>query len=213
MLAAVLLSGCQQRQQFPPRIKEILEAALRPSTKKTYTHMCKKWYIFAGAKHFNPYMPTVRNVIDFLDWRVQSFSASATTLLRWKTAIKWVVNSSFHPVIDNILVSRYITGIFHLHPAPPVPPREIWDVNDVLAYWDRQPPNPDLPLILLTQKTILLVLISTMKRRAEVLSMDMRNIIYRPNTMIFPLDAYPKQYSLRSRAHDLRYISVKKVCG
>ena len=146
----------------------------------------------------------------FMDLKFRSAHCVASSLLKWRSAIKWVVNSSYHPVVDNILVSHFITGVFHLNPSRPKAPREIWDVNVVLHYWDKQPPNKDLPLMLLTQKTLLLVLISTMKRCSEVLSMTIPDRIYRPNSIIFPLDSYPKNYSLRSRMHELCFITIRK---
>ena len=137
-------------------------------------------------------------------------NASPKTLLNYKTALKWVVNSSFHFVLDSVLISRYITGVFNLFPKPPCPQRDVWDVNKVLNYWDRQPVNKDLPLMMLTQKTVLLLLISTMRRRSELLSMNLDTVVYYPNSMVFPLEAYPKTYSLMNSLESLRFITIRK---
>ena len=148
------------------------------------------------SRGFNPYMPSVKNVIDFLHWKFSTSSMRPTSLNIWQTAIKFSINTAFHPIVDNILVTRFITGLFHMYPTPPAPPKKIWDVNVVLDYWDRQPPNCDLPLVL-SQKTVLLMLISTMRRRCDILSMHHDNIIYKPNCMLFPLESYPKTYTLK----------------
>ena len=134
-------------------------------------------------------MPAVKSVIQFLHWKFKTTKMQVSTLPSWRSALKWAVNSSFHPVIDNILVTRFIAGLFNLYPAKPQLPKEIWDINIVLAYWDKQPPNQDLPLMLLTQKAVLLLLISTMHRGCELLSIRIDSIVYRPNSMIFPLES------------------------
>ena len=151
----------------------------------------------------------MNNVLDFFHWRHQN-NVNAKTLLHYRGALKWVVNSSAHSVLDNVLISRYISGLFNLFPQPPRMPKEIWDVNDVLAYWDRLPPSTDLPLMLLSQKTVLLILISTMRRPGELLFMSIDNLVYAPNSITFPLDAYPKTYSLYNPNEQLRFITIRK---
>ena len=152
----------------------------------------------------------MKNVIHFLHWKFRNSDMQPLSLTAWRSALKWAVNSSFHPVIDNILVTRYIAGLFNLYPVKPQMPLEIWDINIVLAYWDKQPPNQDLPLMLLTQKAVLLLLISTMRRRCELLSIHIDNIVYRPNCMIFPLESYPKTYSIHNKFESLCFLTVQR---
>ena len=103
-----------------------------------------------------------------------------------------------------------MSGLFNLFPAPPKLLKDIWDVNDVLAYWDRLPMSEDLPLMLLSQKTVILILISSMRRRGELLHMNIDNITYAPNSMTFPLDAYPKTYCLLNQQEQLHFVTVCK---
>ena len=156
-------------------------------------------------------MPSVNNVLSYLDWKFnESHMSSPRSLLKIRSALKWSVNASYIPVVENILVSRFLTGLFNLHPVPPRPQREIWDVNEVLAYWDSQPENKDLPLMFLSQKVLLLVLISTMKRRSEVMGMRVDNFYFEPNSMVFPLLIYPKTYTIASKTDAIRYITIRK---
>ena len=148
----------------------------------------------------------MKNVLAFLHSRHQH-SVSPATLFSYKTALKWIVHSSFHFVLDNVLISQYIAGLFYLFPKPPTRKRDIWVVNQVLSYWDRQPFNKDLPLMMLSQKAVMLILISTMRRRAELLSMNLDSIVYYPNCMVFPLDSYPKTYSMFNKLEELRFIT------
>ena len=64
--------------------------------------------------------------------------------------------------------------------------------------------------MMLAKKTVLLILISTMRRRSELLSMNLDTVVYYPNSMVFPLDAYPKTYSLMNNLESLRFITVRK---
>ena len=199
----------QETHGFPPEITHIIEDGLRPNTKKSYKGVHSRWLLFACAKSFNPYMPSVKNVLSYLYHIHVVSKLSAITLLRHKVALKWIVNSSFHPVIDNILVYHFITGIFNRNPPPPKPVTDIWDVNVVLSYLDKLPPTQHLPLMLLTMKTILLVLISTMRRRADVIQIRRDNILFLPNAISFPLDIFPKTYTLTNRVEDLRFVTLK----
>ena len=156
-------------------------------------------------------MPSVKNVLSYLHWRFHnSISKSPRQLLRIRAALKWTVNSSYHSVIENILVSRYITGLFNMYPQPVCPLRDIWDVNIVLEYWNTSPVNEDLPLMLLSQKVVLLLLIATMKRRSDIMLMRVDNYYFQPNAIVFPLLMYPKTYTISSKNDELRYIVVKK---
>ena len=66
----------------------------------------------------------------------------------------------------------------------------------------------NLPLMLLSQKTVCLVLISTMCRRCDIIGMT-TNFYFEPNAMVFPLGTLPKTYSLRSKSDDVRYIKLR----
>ena len=127
-----------------------------------------------------------------------------------RSSLKWCVNSSAHAVIDNILVTRFITGLFNLHPPPVRPVRDVWDINILLHYWDSLPCNTDLPIMFLSQKVVTLLLISTMKRRADILQMRVDNYYFEPHSMVFPLLMYPKTYTISSPDDELRHILVKQ---
>ena len=79
-----------------------------------------------------------------------------------------------------------------MDPPPPRPLKDIWDVNIVLSYLDKLPPNEDLPLMLLNQKTLVLVLISTMRRRCDVMGMRVDNYYFQPNSMVFSVRYHTK---------------------
>ena len=208
LLGAAMISVTQQRD-LPREITEIIKHGLRNSTKKSYTPIHWKWILFAQSKGFSPYSPTVKHVLMFLHWLHKTTLASPWQLARIRGAIKWVVNTSFHVVVDSVLVSRYLAGLFNLFLKPPPPYRDVWDVNLVLKYWDSAPPNKDLQLMLLSCKTIILLLISTMRHRCDVLAMT-KYFYSEPNAYIFPLDTYPKNFNIYLQSEDFRYIVVRK---
>ena len=197
---------------LPADIRNVISHGIRGQTKKAYKNFDKYWHLFARSRSFNPYMPSVRNVLMYFHWKFHhSNITNPRSLLNVRSALKWTVNSSYHYVIDNILVSRYIAGLFNLHPLPPRPIKDIWDVNQVLAYWDAQPPSRDLPLMLLSQKTVILLLISTMRRCSDIMAMRVDNFYAQPNTLVFPLLTFPKTFSVNNNHDDmLRHILVKK---
>ena len=154
----------------------------------------------------------MKNVLAFLHAKHKD-NVQANTLFSYKTALKWIINTSHHAILDSVLISRYLAGLFNLFPRPPKRNKDIWDVNTVLDYWDRQPFNSELTLMMLSQKVVLLILISTMHRRSELLAMNISSVLYQPNCMMFPLDTYPKTYSMFNQLEELYYITVRKYAA
>ena len=178
-------------------------------TKRYYSSIHQQWKLFARSPVFNSYCPSVKNILMFLNCYFKENSATVRTLLKVPSALKWCINTSYHPMLASSLVTRFLQGLFNLNPLPPRKVRDIWDMNIVLAYWDRTLPNTDLPLMLLTQKTMVLILLSTMCRRQDVLGLTL-NFFYEPNAMVFLLDIIPKMYSIFSTSDDVRFLRFHK---
>ena len=195
---------------LPSDIVHIISHGIRQSTQKNYSSFHQKWFQFTSERKVNPYIPSVKNLLLYFHWRHEQDNVGPAALMQERSALKWVVNSSSHAAIDNVLITRYLTGLFNLFPSPPKPPRDIWDINTVLSYWDNLPLSNELPLMLLSQKTVILILLSTMRRRHELLAMNLDHVFYYPNCMMFALDVYPKTFSLRSRLNHLRFVTVRK---
>ena len=140
---------------LPEEISSVICHGLHSSTRKSYKSLNSKWSIFAGSRSFNPYTPSVKDVLKFLHWIHTTTKCSPKHLLKYHASLHWVVNTSFHFALDSVLINRYIPGVFNLNPALPKLPRDIWDINIVLNYWDQQLPNMDLPIVVLSVKTVL----------------------------------------------------------
>ena len=155
----------------------------------------------------NPYIPSLVDILRFIQFRSKDLSPS--TLLQVRHRLKWIVSPSYHHLLNSIQVSRFLAGLFNLNPPPPKPPREIWDVNQVLDFLNQLPPNKDLPIILLSQKLTILILISTMRRKNDLLGLHLDYMLYRPNEVIFTTYYLPKSWNYRKQVSQLRYVSVK----
>ena len=147
------ISKFRETDDLPSDIANIIEHGVRKSTKKNYQIMHKNWVQFAHQQSFNPYCPSVKNVLAFLHSKYQ-VGIQANTLFTYKTVLKWVVNSSHHFILDSVLISQYFAGLFNLFPVPPRRKKDVWDVNIVLDYWNRQPFNSELSLMMLSQKVV-----------------------------------------------------------
>ena len=197
-----------ETKDLPAKIKKVISHGLRQSSRANYTSYHRRWLLFARSKSFNPYMPSVSNVLLFLDWVFNPSLMTPKHLLKIHASLKWVVNSTHHTVLENVLVPRYIAGLFNLHPPPPRRMRDVWDVNIVLDYWDQALPNEDLHCMLLSQKVVTLILISTMCRRAEIMAMT-TDYYFEPNAMVFPLGVLPKTYNISSKSDDVRFVKIR----
>ena len=145
------LSQLPETAALPLDIGHIIGHRIRKTTRKNYKVVHNSWIQFTSEKSFNPYRPSVKNVLVFLhSWH--QMKVSPNTLFMYKTALKRIVHTSFHFILDNVLISQYLSGLFNLFLRPPKPQRDVWDVNQVLLYWDCQPFNKDLPLMMLLQK-------------------------------------------------------------
>ena len=126
-------------------------------------------------------------------------------LCKIRSAIKCSLSLCFAVVCDNVLISRFLSGLFSL-----TLPKTTWDINVVLDFINTLPPNEDLPLVLLSQKLVVLLLLSTMRRRSEILGFHLDYFWYRPNEVIFGNVFKPKNWSYFCTPYHGRYVHVRR---
>ena len=124
--------------------------------------------------------------------------------------MKWTVNSSHHHVLEHVLIRRFIQGYFNSHPPPPKPPRTTWDIQKVLDYWLQQPGNYELELSVLARKTVMLILLSTCRRKNELLSLSVKHMYNFPQCITFFLIDLPKAYCVYSPHEKYRWLSIRQ---
>ena len=161
---------------------------------------------------FDPHAPTVNNVLEFFHYGVCSAHKAFTSkyLTGIVSTLKWVVDPSHHHILDHVYVKRYIAGYFNTHPPPPKPPRTTWDIQHVLDYWAQQPDNHALDLLQLGKKTAMLFLLSTCRRKNELLMLSTDHMYFFPQRITFVLTGLPKTCTHKSTAKDARYFTVKQ---
>ena len=124
----------------------------------------------------------------------------------------------FHPVVDHISITRYIKEYFHEHPLPAKEQKKTWDINKVLRYYKKGPENRYLPLNKLAKKAAMLILLSTMRRKNELLLLNLDKVSFKPHLARFTLTGLPKTYTLYHRVESLRFLTVRsypkepKIC-
>ena len=148
-------------------------------------------------------------VLDFFYYKLHYSKVSPSTLSSYRSILKWYVHSSFFPILDHILVSRFISGAHALHFKPFPRPRTIWDVNQVLDYFRNQPDNTKLSLMQLSVKLVLLLLLSSFRRKSELLALHLDHKFFFPGKVLFALINPPKtKIDALRRARHLAYFPV-----
>lgn len=138
--------------------------------------------------------------------------ASTALLLSTKTKLKWVLAESHHSLLQNIYFTRFLKGLFHTNPPPAKLPPATWDMQQVLNHLNNMPSNPHLSLILLAQKTVMLLLLSTMRRKQEIrgLSIHPKHMKVHPDKIEFILQELPKTFALNHQRNALRIFTVMR---
>ena len=143
-----------------------------------------------------------------LCYKKQLFSAQY--LPRAIAAMKWVVNSSHHQVLGHVYVKRFFAGYFNTHPPPPKPPRTTWGIQMVLDFWSKQPDNHLLDLLQLAKKTVMLILLSTCRRKNKLLMLSIDHMYFFPQRVTFVLTGLPKTFTQRTPSQKYRYLTIKQ---
>ena len=95
-------------------------------------------------------------------------------------------------ISDNPMISRFLKGIYNKH--PPMPKYgEIWDINIVLDYYEKQKDNKELNMMQLTQKLTLLLMILGSQRKHTLTTIDAKNAIIEAEKMILLPNKLQKQ--------------------
>ena len=187
-----------------------VKRAIRPQTSTNYMHMHNKWFEFCKQKKRNPYHPTLKDIFEFLHHRSKLPGVTAATLRSYRFKLKHIVDPDCHHVLDHVYVSRYITGFFNDKPHPIRPWKYIWDINIVLIMFQRWPSNAELSLPDLTRKMIMLFLLSTCRRKCELMSLHLDHIRYETSSIVFELTSLPKTYSLTSQINELHLFCIEE---
>ena len=108
-------------------------------------------------------------------------------------------------------MKRYVQGYFNTYPAPPKVPRATWDIQSVLEYLKSQPDNHELNINTLGPKVAMLILLSTVQCKSELLSISIKHMYTLPRCVSFFLVDPPKTYTVYNAREHLRWLTVKQL--
>jgi len=149
----------------------VLES-LSESTWKQYQVHLKQWWIFCSQNSKEPSLPTVQNVLHFLNFLKDS-GKSYSTINSSRSAVS--ILDPYKKIGEDPLVVRFMKGIFRTRP-PKAKYNSTWDPSCVLGYLHSLGLPESLSLESLTYKTVGLLAICT-AHRAQTFSKIMRQDI------------------------------------
>ena len=111
-----------------------------------------------------------------------------------------------HPVGQHPLVCKVMKGISNNNPPKPKHVF-IWDVEDVLTYLRSLPPNSELDLKMLTQKTAFLMSLCSIHRSSELTILDRNSMAVSNGKIIFALPGLVKHSRQGKPNNDLEIVA------
>ena len=89
-------------------------------------------------------------------------------------------------------------GFVRLRPSLPKMPGVVWNINTVLDYIRSRPGNKELTIIELSAKTAFLLLITSTRRRSDIMGIHLDHIYRDANHFVCRLQTLCKTYSLKN---------------
>ena len=133
------------------------------------------------AQNIDVLSPTVQQIVEFLANLFQDglgYSAINTA----RSALSSMISIDNRPVGEHPLICRLMKGIFNLKPSLPKY-SHIWDVGDLLSYFQRLPKFPEMSLKDLTYTTATLLCILTGQRCQTLHKMNIDYIHILPDRL------------------------------
>ena len=135
---------------------DLMIASLSNSTLKQYEVSLKQWWSFCQMKGTNPYEVQRDNRMEFLSKKFKEGS-SYSSLNSFRSAVSLI---STNEVGEDPRVVRLMKGIYKSALSRPRYDT-VWDTNEVLNTLEGWSPADTLTLKMLSQKTIMLLALST----------------------------------------------------
>lgn len=130
-----------------------------------------QWWRFCKAEEKRFFNPDENSLLRFLSKKFKE-GASYGSLNCLRSAISLV---SKEKIGDSPIITRFLRGVYKLKPSVPRY-KGTWDVAVVLEYLAKLYPLKDLSLVDLTDKTVMLLALSTAHRAQTLASIEINNI-------------------------------------
>ncbi|XP_042303393.1 uncharacterized protein LOC121920323 [Sceloporus undulatus] len=155
--------------RLPTSVRDVILAARKPATQKSYRLKCNRFLRFLSDKHLNIAQVTTPVVLEFL----MSLIDAGLCLTSVKCYLS-AICSSFHfdgkpSFFKDPLVKQFLRGCNNLFPQASLPP-PAWSLETVLGALQSKPFEPlaTTDIRLLTWKTVFLVAITSARRAGEL---------------------------------------------
>lgn len=202
-----------QAEGIPSNVADLLIAATRTSTHKTYESSWNRWCRWCSGRQIDPFSSSISDILIFLtDVFNEGLAYRSLNVLR--SAI-----SSTHPKIDGFSVGQhpYVTRLLKgaLNKRPPKPRySHTWNVDIMIKYIISLGKNSTLSLKVISMKLVTLFALTCPERISALASLDLRHCSVLPEGVTFKLTVPRKTGSADKPAEAFfaRFDKVKKLC-
>ena len=175
-----------QAEGLPTNVAELLIAATRTSTHKTYESSWKRWRSWCCARKVNPISASLNDLLTFL---AECFDSGLQ--YRSINVIRSALSGT-HPKIDGHVVGQhpYVVSLLKgiLNKRPPKPRySQTWDVSTVTSHLAKMGENSKLSLKHLSLKLATIFAITCPKRVSSFALLDLNHYRLSPEGITFTL--------------------------
>ena len=85
----------------------------------------------------------------------------------------------------SVPIKQLLVAAIHAKPALPKLPGEVWSADRVLAYFLRSPPNAYLTKLQLAGKCVVLLMLASGRRKADLMGLDVRSQFMKKTDNVF----------------------------
>ena len=202
-----------QDEGIPTNVADLLIAATRTSTHKTYESSWNRWCRWCSGRQIDPLSSSISDILIFLT-EVFNEGLAYRSLNVLRSAI-----SSPHPKIDGFSVGQhpYVTRLLKgsLNKRPPKPRySHTWNVDVMIKYMISLGKNSTLSLKAISMKSVTLFALTCPERISALASLDLRHCSVLPEGVSFKLTVPRKSGSADKPAEAFfaRFDQDRKLC-
>lgn len=202
-----------QAEGIPTNVADLLIAATRTSTHKTYESSWNRWCRWCSGRQIDPLSSSINDILTFLT-EVFNEGLAYRSINVLRSAI-----SSTHPKIDGYSVGQhpYVTRLLRgvLNKRPPKPRySHTWNVDIMVKYIISLGKNSSLSLKVLSMKLVTLFALTCPERISTLANLDLRHCYVHPEGVSFQLTIPRKTGSADKPAEAFfaRFNQDKKLC-
>ena len=174
----------------------------------------RHWSYFCKMKKVNKYNMTLNKCLDFFEFlttEVDTPLKCLPPLRSFVTVCNKLAGTPFSES-DTEILKKSLNAVLNKNPSKAIPAPICWDVNIMLDYLSKLPPNRNLDIKALGGKLAILMLLSTMCRISEVTQLRISDIqpVADGSTVTLHLQELTKVYSIdRLKNTELQKLTLR----